>query len=111
LGLGLHPLVILFGDSAQDLSGDGENLAALAKEPNHSLGLQKRLHHGVEEHTVEAGVPKSDAMLVVFVKGVHVFSFEGLESIEGIAWTPSVHHRHGVSGISRAQPLASLPLP
>jgi hypothetical protein len=41
------------------------------EKSDHSLGLLKRLNQAVEQQPVKATVTESDAIFVMFVKGVH----------------------------------------
>src|SRR6476660_3471848 len=71
LGTVLDPVVELLGDVTQTLAGDSLAAAISIEETNDSLGLLERLDQAVEQDAVKAAVVKFNAMLMMFVEGVH----------------------------------------
>src|SRR5450759_1753400 len=68
---GFHPLLILFGDAHQVFLEYRKQIAVLTEEAHGAGSIQKRWYARVQNHAVEAGVAELDAILVMFVKGVH----------------------------------------
>ena len=65
------PGLELFGSAAQHIAADRIELLVAAEEPDHSLGLLKRLDSPVEQDPVKAAVSEANAILVVLIKRVH----------------------------------------
>src|SRR5262249_19349386 len=67
----LEPRLKLLGNAAQDLPANWIDLPVGIEEPDHPLWLLKRLDQPVQQDPVKATVVPADAVLVVFVEGVH----------------------------------------
>lgn len=74
LGAVLDPVVVLIGDIAQHLPAHGIDMATGPEEADGSLFLLKGLDRGMQQDSIEATIGETDAILVVFVKGVHGLS-------------------------------------
>jgi hypothetical protein len=104
VALFLDPSLELFGRAAQHIAADRINPPVGVEKADNPFGLLKRLDQAIEQDTIEAAIPKPDAVLMMFVEGVH-----------GGLPIGSRHHkpppcqpvRTARRGISRAKPLAS----
>jgi hypothetical protein len=61
----------LVGDLGQHIPADGEFLPVGREEADGSFRLLKRLNQTIQQNSVEATIVEPDAILVMFVKGVH----------------------------------------
>src|SRR6516162_7318372 len=71
VGLSLHPDLKLVGGATQHVSADRIEVPIGIEEPDHSLGLLKRLDQSIEEYPIKASIAEPNAVLVMFVEGVH----------------------------------------
>src|SRR6516225_3352031 len=71
VGLSLHPDLKLVGGATQHVSADRIEVPIGIEEPDHSLGLLKRLDQPIEEYPIKASIAEPNAVLVMFVEGVH----------------------------------------
>jgi hypothetical protein len=66
-----NKVVILAGDAPQHIAAHRIGVAIGPEEAHHPLLLLKGLNDAVQQEAVEAAVVETDAILVVFVEGVH----------------------------------------
>jgi hypothetical protein len=103
----LYPVLELVGDVAEHVAAHGVLIPVGVEEPDHTFGLLEGLDKAVEQDPVEAPIPKANAILMVLVERVHGHLLRGE--------IPGAYAMNGstgvltsdISGISRAQPLAS----
>ena len=70
-GLLLHPALELFSGAAQHIAADRIEVPVGIEKSDDPLGLLKRLDQAVEQDPVKAAIAEADAVLVMFVEGVH----------------------------------------
>ena len=71
VGLILHPALKLLGGAAQHIAADRIELPIGSEKTHDPLGLLKRLDKPVQQDPVKTPIAKADAVLVMFVEGIH----------------------------------------
>jgi len=67
----LHPLLVVGGDLYQMVFVDREEAPVLTEEPHGPRSVQEGRNAGVQQNAVETRIVHGNAILVMFVKGVH----------------------------------------
>src|ERR1700737_490464 len=71
VGLILHPALKLLGGTAQHIAADRIELPIGSEKAPDPIGLLKRLNKPVQQDSVKTPIAKADAVLVMFVEGIH----------------------------------------
>src|SRR5262249_53818576 len=71
LGTVLGPVMVLRGDVAQQRATHRIDVTVGPEETHDALALLKGLNGGVQQDAVKAAIVETDAILVMFEKGVH----------------------------------------